>query len=290
MLGVLLYHLGSYFSRILPGRIPQFIARIIGEVSYVLRVRTRHVIHYNLRRVHGPDLDPVRERTLVKRTILNFATCIQVFLELPSMAWEDIGPRCDFSEFLAAIDEVDGPFIVATAHIGPWELGGYCLSRMGYRIHTVALDHPSRYVTRFFSQRRAMFGIHAYPLKNSFHRLSDALDAGDCVALIVDRAYGNARCPATLFGVTRDFPLGHAILSVRTGAPVLSGAFVIDSGDRFRYVHGGIHRPDPALPEPERIARLQQECLTALEPMVREHSDQWFHFRRLEPAGERNGA
>jgi lauroyl/myristoyl acyltransferase len=262
--------------------VPRAIAHGIGRFSYYLRVRTRHVIAHNLAIIHGGGLDEHHRRELVRGTILNFAACIQIFLELPSMKWEEIRERCDFTQFEEAMAEVDGPFVVATAHIGPWELGGYCLSKMGYRLHTVALDHPSRYVTRFFSRRRALFDIHAYPLKNSFHRLQDALEAGDCVALIVDRAYGNARAPATLFGVTRDFPLGHAILSVRCNVPVLTGAIVMTGGDTFRYIHGGVHRPDPALPEAERIERVQQGCLADLEPIIRAHSDQWFHFRPLD--------
>jgi lauroyl/myristoyl acyltransferase len=262
--------------------VPQAIAQAIGRVSYYLRVRTRYVVAHNLAIIHGQGLDVRRRRELVRNTILNFAACIQIFLELPSMEWKDIRKRCDFTQFDQAMAALDGPFVVATAHIGPWELGGYCLSRLGYRLHTVALDHPSRYVTRFFSRRRALFGIHAYPLKNSFHRLQDALEAGDCVALIVDRAYGNARAPATLFGVTRDFPLGHAILSVRCNVPVLTGAFVMTGDGNFRYIHGGVHTPDPSLDEAERIARVQQGCLADLEPIIRAHSDQWFHFRPLD--------
>lgn len=287
MLGVILYHLGSYFSRILPGGLPRAIARVIGEVSWVCRVTTRRVIRHNLRLIHGADIPRAELRRLTHSTIINFAACIQIFLELPSMRWEDVRTRCDFDEFFSAVEGIDGPFIVATAHVGPWELGGYCLSRLGYDLHTVALDHPSRYVTRFFSRRRALFGIHAYPLKNSFPRLVEALGRGACVALIVDRAYGNARAPATLFGVTRDFPLGHAILAARCNVPVLTGAIVLAPGGRFRYVHGGIHHPDPSLAEDDRIAAVLQGCLEDLEPIVRAHSDQWFHFRRLRPGGRR---
>lgn len=289
MLGALLYHLGSFFARILPGDVPRRVACVIGRASWLTRVRTRRVVRRNLRIVHGETASDEDLSALVRSTILNFATCIGIFLELPSMDWEDVRSRCDFTEFEAAMETIDGPFIITTAHVGPWELGGYCLSRMGYRVHTVALDHPSRYVTRFFSRRRAMFGIQAYPLKNSFARLEEAIAAGDCVALIVDRAYGNARQSATFFGVSRDFPLGHAILSTRTGAPVLTGAIVLDGKRRYRYVHGGAHYPDGSLAPEENIGRLQQACLRDLEPIVRRYSDQWFHFRDLGARRRRHG-
>lgn len=285
MLGVLLYHLGSFFSRILPGNIPQGIARIIGEVSWIVRFGTRRVIECNMRLIHGADTPRSELRRRARFTILNFAKCIQIFLELPSLDWEDLERKSDFSEFFAALERMDepGPFVVATAHLGPWELGGYCLSRLGYPLHTVALDHPSRHVTQFFSERRALLGIHAYPLADSFPRLVEALKGGDCVALLVDRAYGRARCPAELFGVEKDFPLGHAILAVRCGVPVITGGIVLNGEGGFRYVHGSIRRPDPTLDEQERIEALQRTVLSDLEPIIRAHSEQWFHFRRLEP-------
>jgi len=285
MLGALLYHLGSYFARILPAPVPQRIAWIIGLFNWIFRFGTRRVIQYNLRLIHGADTPRAELRRRARRTVLNFAQCIELFLELPSMRWEDIERRLDLDEFHAAVAELGSrrPFVMTTAHIGPWELGGYCLARLGFPLHTVALDHPSRHVTKFFSDRRAHLGIHAYHLKDSFQKLVAAITKGDYVALLIDRAYGNARMPGTLFGVERDFPLGHAILAVRCNVPVLTGAVVLEPHGRFRYVHGATHHPDPALPEDERIAAIHRACLADLEPIIRAHSDQWFHFRRLLP-------
>jgi hypothetical protein len=39
---------------------------------------------------------------------------------------------------------------------------------MGYTVHTVALDHPSVQVQRFYSQRRGYMGIFAHALPGSF--------------------------------------------------------------------------------------------------------------------------
>jgi lauroyl/myristoyl acyltransferase len=283
MLGAILYKLGSFFSHTLPGGVPQAIARFIGEINWVFRIRTRRVIAHNQRLVLGANAPSREVRRAARRTILNFASCIQIFLELPWMRWEELSERVDLGGFIEAAGEVDGPFVMTTAHIGPWELGGYCMSRLGFPLNTVALDHPSPHVTRFFSERRAYLGIRAHPLEGSFHELVDALKRGEYVALLIDRAYGNARAAASLFGVERDFPLGHAVLAVRCDVPVLTGALVLDGRGGFRYVHGGTHRPDPGLPENERILKLHQDCLRDLEPIIREHHDQWFQFRRLVP-------
>lgn len=280
MIGFIFYHLGAFFSRVLPRPLPQWIARIIGEANYALRPGTRRMVMDNLRVIHGGTLTEQVLRQRAHAVFINFARAIQLFLELPFMRWEDIAVRADLGELRRALEEsgTTHSFVIASAHIGPWELGGYCLSRIGFRVHTVALEHPSKWVTRFYSGRRARLGVQAYPMEGSFYRLKEALDGGGCVALLVDRAYGKAKKRFTLFGVDGEFPLGHLVLAVRGGVPVLTGAMVFEGRDRFRYVHGGIHRVEPGTNESERVEEVQEACLRDLERIIRDHSDQWCHF------------
>jgi lauroyl/myristoyl acyltransferase len=151
----------------------------------------------------------------------------------------------------------------------------------------VALDHPSAAVTKFFSDRRDYVGVRAHPLGSSFSELVDAVNQRDCVALLIDRAYGKARKSSLFFGVTKDFPLGHLVLSARTGAPILTGALVFDGKDRFRYVRGGTHWPDEGLDEFDRLDALQEKCVRDLERIIQAHTEQWFHFFPLKDGTER---
>jgi len=210
MIGVIFYHLGAFFSRLLPGTVARGFDWVIGQGNWMFRFRTRPIIIENLRVIHGTEFSERELRRRARRVVMNFARSIQMFLHLPFYEWNAVRDRCDFSEFEAAWDEVgrDKPFIIASGHIGPWELGGYVLSRMGVQIHTVALEHPSNYVTRFYSERRSIVGIQAHPLRGSFHILQHALESGDCVALLIDRAYGKAKKQFTLFGVESEFPIG----------------------------------------------------------------------------------
>lgn len=283
MIGFLFYHLGAFFSRLLPRPVPQWIARVIGEGNYVLRPRTRRVVLENLRVIHGGTLPEQELRRRAHRVFINFSRAIQLFLELPFMRWEELAARCDLDAFHKALEEsgASHSFVIASAHLGPWELGGYCLSRLGFGVHTVALEHPSKWVTGFYTGRRARLGVQAYPMEGSFYRLKEALDGGGCVALLVDRAYGKAKKRFTLFGVEAEFPLGHLMLAVRGSVPVLTGALVFEGRDRFRYVHGGTHRVEVGGDERERVERVQEACLRDLEGIIRAHSDQWCHFRPL---------
>jgi lauroyl/myristoyl acyltransferase len=276
------YHLGAFCCRFAPDWVCRAITWSLAETNWWLRPGTRRVVAENLAIIH-PEWTPRERRRAAYRAVHNFARSILLFLQMPFLDPDELFARCDMTALSAQLDRL-GPgraFIVASAHVGPWELGGYCLARMGHRVHTVALDHPSASVTKFYSDRRAYLGLRAYPTIGSFVRLKEALDKGECVALMIDRAYGKAKKRFTLFGVEAEFPLGHLVLSARARVPVLTGALVFDGKKHFRYVHGGIYLPDESLDEFEKLEALQEQCLRDLERIIRAHSDQWFHFQRL---------
>jgi len=283
MIGVISYRLGAWLASVLPPSVKHGAAEAIGELNWLLRWHTRAVVAGNLNVIHQGRLSGRELDRSARRVILNFARAIALFLELPSLSWDDVRARADLSELEAAIDAVDGnSFVAVSGHIGPWELGGLCLARLGHEVHTVALDHPSPAVTRFYTEQREKIGLQAHRLNGSFARLKAAIDAGHCVALLIDRAYGKAHKRFTLFGVESEFPLGHLVLSVRCNVPVITGALVFDGPDRFRYVHGGTHRPDPSLGEKENLEALQERCLRDLEDIIRRYPEQWFQFRPLK--------
>ena len=286
MLTALPYHLGAFFARFAPDWVCNGITWSLAEANWRLRPGTRRLVDDNLRIIHPEWSDAERGRA-ARRVVHNFARSILLFLQMPFLDPKELFARCDLARLREEIDRL-GPgsaFIIATAHLGPWELGGYCLAHLGHRVHTVALDHPSARVTKFFSDRRAYLGLQAHPLTGSFPRLKEAVDRGECVALLIDRAYGNARKRFTFFGVETEFPLGHLVLSARARVPVLTGALVFDGKDRFRYVHGGTYRPDEELDEFEKLEALQAQCLRDLENIIRAYSDQWFHFLPIARTG-----
>lgn len=288
MLQAIPYHLGAFCCRFAPEWVCRAITWTLGEVNWWLRPGTRRLIQDNLAVIH-PEWTAGHRRVMARRTVHEFANSILLFLQLPFFEPGEILARCDIDALRAHVAEV-GPnrgFIVATAHVGPWELGGYCLARMGHSVHTVALDHPSPAVTKFFSDRRDYIGVHAHPLGGSFNELLDAVEHGACVALLVDRAYGRARKRSRFFGVMKDFALGPAVLAVRSGAPILTGALVFDGKERFRYVRGGTHRPDDAPDEFDRIDALHDQCVRDLERIIHAYPEQWFHFFPLVEGKER---
>ncbi len=279
MLQAIPYHLGAFFARFTPDWFCRGIAWTLGEINWRLRPGTRRTVAENLRVIH-PEWSERERRRAARRVVHNFARSILLFLQLPFFKPDELIARVDMSELRRELSKLGEKraFIMATAHVGPGELGGFALTRMGFTVHTVALDHPSARVTKFYSDRRAYVGVRAHPLSGSFPALKEAVDRGEVVALMIDRAYGKAKKRFAMFGVPTEVPLGHLVLSARCRAPVLTGILVFDGPERFRYVHGGTHFPEDHEDEFEKLERLQEECLRDLERLIRDHSEQWFHF------------
>lgn len=293
MWAYLIYQTGSFFGRILPTKVADAISWTIGQVSCLVRVKTRRVVENNLQIVHGGTLTKRELRRMSRRVIINFARAIQIFLTLPYFRWDDLRDRVDLTELEAALESLgERPsFIITSLHMGPWELGGLCLSRLGFRVNTVALDHPTEQVTRFFDQRRRRIGIINHPMRGSYTILKEALERGESVALLVDRAYGATYKRFEFFGVKPPFPLGHLFLAARAGVPILTTALVFDDGNRYKFVHGGVHHPPKEGKEDlDKLESLQAGILKDFEDIIRRYGDQWFHFLPLEnPGGKLHG-
>jgi KDO2-lipid IV(A) lauroyltransferase len=286
MISALLYKFGAYLALHLPKTLTGLITRFLADIQYVTRYKVRRIVAANLRMVHGDRMTDKQIRLLTRRVFRSFAQSIFLFLRSPLLTSDDLKSVGNADDFMAMTKDLEkSGFIIATAHLGPWEVGGLWLAANGFNINTVALDHPAEDVTAFFNQRREHSGLKIFPLRNSFHQLKEALEQGECVALLVDRDYGSASTPSRFFGRDVQLPIGHILLSIRTGRPILTGAFVFNSHGGFTCEIKGLYRPDPSLPEEEAIAELQSKCLRDFESLIETHSDQWFQFIPVKTEG-----
>jgi KDO2-lipid IV(A) lauroyltransferase len=283
MVGLLLYKLGALLVHVLPESITKKTAAFMAYLNYCFRSRSRRNVQQNIRLMIGPDHPEQAIRSISRKVFVNFAESIRLFLGLPYIDPETLDSQCDLSgldDIVSRIEPGRG-FVIVSAHIGPWELGGAFLSTRGFKISTVALDHPSGRVTRFYNRRRSASAIEVFPVGRSFHRLEEAVGKGECVVLFIDRAHGRMRDEFEFFGIKRIMPTGHLHLAYRMKVPVLVGAFLFDGDGKYKGLIKGPYEIDDTLPEEDAMKKLQQRCLHDLEEMIAAHPDQYFYFRSL---------
>jgi KDO2-lipid IV(A) lauroyltransferase len=279
MVSALLYKFGASLALHLPKALTALITNLLADLQYITRFKLRRTVAANLHMVHGERMTDKQIRRLTRTVFRSFARSIYLFLRSPLLTNEDLKSVGNADNFMGMTKDLEkSGFIIATGHLGPWEVGGLWLAANGFHVNTVALDHPAEDVTAFFNQRREHSGLKIFPLRNSFHQLEEALEKGECVALLVDRDYGSASTQCRFFGREVRLPIGHILLSIRTGKPIVTGAFLFNSHGGFTCEIKGLYRPDPSLSEEEAIERMQAKCLRDLEALIERYSDQWFQF------------
>ena len=283
MISYLSYNLGAFFARCLPQRLSESFTEVIARNQYYFRARVRKSISHNLRIVLGEAATERETDRLSRNLFANFSKSIYYFLRLPYMDQAELMGCCDMDAARETVLQLEngGGFVLAGPHVGPWEIGGACLSAMGLGIHSVAFEHPSELVTRFFEDRRRKMGIQCYPRGKSYGMLAQALKTGDCVALLIDRDFGRGKQKYSLFGRPFELPRGHAVLAVRCRVPIVTAVCVFAGDGKLKLELRGPYYPNTSLGENAAMEDLMDRCRLDIEWFVRKYPDQWFNFQPI---------
>ena len=171
--------------------------------------------------------------------------------------------------------------IVSLPHAGNWDHAGAYYCETGAPIVTVA-EHlePERLFKKFLAYRESL-GMEVLDASaRSLGTLSQRLRQGRLIALVADRDLSKNGVDVTFFGHPARMPAGPAVLSMQTGAPLLT-AFV-------RYLESGIEITfEPAIEVPsegkqsEKIAQMIQESAARLEKHLTRHVTDWHMLQRI---------
>lgn len=182
---------------------------------------------------------------------------------------------------LELVDEMvagDEGGILATAHLGSWDIGAMFTTQRNWGMAVVAeVVEPRRLFDRFVRLRRQA-GIEVFPLVRGgdmVERMAGVIERGGLATLLADRDLGRKGPIVEFFGEPCRLPAGTAVLARRTGRPVAIGAFLARGPDQW---HGHIQsRVD--------ISHLSvvagtQVVARELEAMIGQYPHQWHVFVR----------
>jgi len=271
-----LYRLALGVNRVLPRGPALAIAQRAAAWHGARSPRDRAAIRLNLEAIMARPVPA--SSPLIDEVFRHFASYLTEFFNAHRGSWDPV--TIDGHEHLTQARRAGRGVIVLSAHLGNWELGGIVLGRLGFPIRAVAWSHPDLRVNRLFTAQRHRCGIDTIPLgPRAFSACVDTLQRRRLVGLVGDWALGTPSLEVTLCDRPALLPRGPAILSVRTGAPLLPTFLIREGAWTFRLI---IAPPMwPSRSEPSPVRALTQRCADALTSAIRAYPTQWLMFHPL---------
>jgi KDO2-lipid IV(A) lauroyltransferase len=286
---------GLWLSRKLPDRPLYRAAFAIGAGLYLLLPERRQLVKSNLRRVvdwlveHDMASPRVRraaadERSLDRLVRDCFGHWVVTYAEAA------MGPRYSREELDRRFDPVDpqvsaqalavpepgqpGPIHMAM-HFGSVDLSALYGARVGKLPLTGPMEFLETPLARaYFDRVRNDLDVTIVPLEKAAEALTQALARGEAVGIVADRNIVGRGTLVELFGGPMRLPIGPAMLSVQTGAPLYLEA--IERGDAGHWLgHTVPLRPEPGAKRREATRQIIEQEVRAMERVIARAPEQW---------------
>jgi KDO2-lipid IV(A) lauroyltransferase len=177
--------------------------------------------------------------------------------------------------------------LVATAHLGNWELSAFTHAWMTAPMNIVVRPLDNSRIDAMVEQRRSLSGNRIIQKKDAARGILRALAANEAVGILIDQNTAlDQGVFIDFFGLKASANSAFAKIAHRSGAAVVPG-FALWSEEEQCYVL----RFYPAIEMSGDVIDDTQRIHSQLESVIREYPDQWLWIHRrwkTRPPGEKS--
>lgn len=169
--------------------------------------------------------------------------------------------------------------IVATGHLGNFELGGRVLAQRFPLLDVVKTQRNAPF-DRYLQEQRLRFGIRTVPVERSGRAVLKHLQSGGLVSLLMDQDAGQTGFVTDFLGREASTWPGAARISIRTGCPVVPVA-ILRNDDHTHTLHiGQALEPGGLTDRDHDIRDFTGRISAEVESFIRKRPEQWFWVHR----------
>lgn len=172
--------------------------------------------------------------------------------------------------------------ILASAHVGNFELVGHCLRQDTKRVNGIIFGGESQQLKKQRINSSLQANINLIPVSDDMSHLfaiKNALDNGEIISILGDRSFGsskNFRIP--FLGQDAFFPMGMFKMAAQLNVPVLAVFVMKERGTRYKTHIFRLETDESCRNTDEKALKLASEYVANLETVMRKYPTQWFNY------------
>jgi KDO2-lipid IV(A) lauroyltransferase len=281
-----LWRAGLNLAAGMPAGLALALGATLGAAYWLTQARRRQIVLHNLLPLFNGDVSAARRAT--RRLFVNFGRKLADLMRHEAgVSLKDRFVSLEHWDRFATVHARGQGVLMLTPHLGNWEIGSPLLVERRVDLLVVTQAEPGADLTELRRHARRRSGVETVVIGNdafAFIEIIKRLQAGATVAMLIDRPPAQSAVQATLCGQPYPVSLAPAELARASGC-ALVGVCIVEGAKGYEAT---------VLPEftydrralGDRAARQQfmQRILSAFEPMIRKHADQWYHFVPVWPA------
>jgi KDO2-lipid IV(A) lauroyltransferase len=251
---------------------------------FVLRYRVT-AARARLRQVFGDRFTEREIRGIAWRAWRNFFFSSVEMLRRRRMTLEWIGSITDWDAAYARMKEHvksgEGG-IVATAHMGSWEMAAVSCEKLGMRMVYLAARQKNPLIDKFWHDLRWSEGRNETVLRTTsgMRKVTGLMQQGSNFTILPDVRSRHAGVSVSFLGGTANIGSGMARFARNANVPIFPCICVRRGWARHAFtVHDRV-RPDPAADKDHDIERMTREVIAIIDSAIQQHPDQWFWFNK----------
>jgi KDO2-lipid IV(A) lauroyltransferase len=270
---------------LLPLKVMYSLARMVGELLYLVDTKHRNTAKKNISLVYKQPLNDPKARAMARSVFKNLAKVVVEFMVMPKDFNTDFGRKVMIE--LEGRDKIEKVLaagkglIFVTGHTGNWELLGAYVSSCVVPMSCVARRFRNPYLNRAVQARRQEYRQEIIHKKGALLKISRILKRGGVVAFLLDQHAGRDELKVDFMGTPAYTHSGPGRLAVRYQVPIMAG-FCYRLGSGFQYKG---YMDDPIYPDPDRdpeeeTLRMTRYANERIGHFIKEHPEQWMWLHR----------
>lgn len=171
------------------------------------------------------------------------------------------------------------PVLIASAHLGSWELFAEVMARRGHVFSAVVRPLTGAF-NEWIVENRRRAGVELILQRGALRKMLGALARGRAVVQLIDQALPSAQALwVPFFGRLASTTPAVSMAALHSGAPTYVVVAVRDGGALRMHVDGPVALPQTGSRD-EKLLAHTTELTRLIEARVRAHPEQWLWLHR----------